>query len=216
MGSAFLGVFKHRVKTGPQKREEGQLFRVSEGLWEPDLNWAWGWERLWPGGGEKAKSNEQLRPGVGCDGKGALNPGGRRAEDGCLGTLRGETSHSSPPWTVARPFPTPDPGPKGRICKEPTSKGPRKLEQAPEEAAQPLAQLRGQGKPCYYGGLPPTLPPLQMWAPTFKFPFPNLKSPHQGSGAQEHVCSAKFTPKPSPEQLPFKSALQLLLGKMFL
>ena len=102
----FLGVFKHRVKTGPQKREEGQLFRVREGLWERGLNWAWEWERLWPVGGEKAKSNEQLRPGVGCGGKGALNPGGRRVEDGCLGTLRGETNHSSPPWTVAQPFPT--------------------------------------------------------------------------------------------------------------
>ena len=71
------------------------------------------------------------------------------------------------------------------------------------------------GETLLLWGLPPTLPLLQMWAPTFKFPFPNLKPPHQESGAQEHICSAKFTPKTSLEWLLFKSALQLLLGRCF-
>ena len=35
--------------------------------------------------GEKAKSNEQLWPGVGHGGERALNPGGRRVEDGDQG-----------------------------------------------------------------------------------------------------------------------------------
>ena len=81
----FLRVFKHGVKTGPQRREEGQLFGFKEGLWEWGLNWAWEEERLWPGWGEKAKSNEQLWPGVGHGGERALNPGGRRVEDGDQG-----------------------------------------------------------------------------------------------------------------------------------
>lgn len=111
----FLRVFKHGVKTSPQRREEGQLFGVRESLWEWGLNWAWEEERLWPGGRGKAKSNEQLRGESGVAGRGLRIQVGGRVEDGCLGTLRGvwvpgtlrgETSHSSPPWTVAQPFPT--------------------------------------------------------------------------------------------------------------
>lgn len=55
----------------------------------------------------------------------------------------------APPLRGSAPYP----GPAGRICPEPTSKGPRKLEQAPKEAAQPLTQLWGWGKPRNYGGV---------------------------------------------------------------
>lgn len=47
-------------------------------MWQWGLNWAWDEERLWPGWGEKAKSNEQLWLGAGHGAKRALNPGGRR------------------------------------------------------------------------------------------------------------------------------------------
>ena len=80
----FLRVFKHGVKTSPQRREEGQLFGVRESLWEWGLNWAWEEERLWPGGTEKAKSSEQLRRESGVAGRGLRIQVGGRVEDGYL------------------------------------------------------------------------------------------------------------------------------------
>lgn len=87
--------------------------------------------------------------------------GGRRCPNS-----PGRPQVEAPPLRGSAPFP----GPAGRICPEPTSKGPRKLEQAPKEAAQPLTQLWGWGKPRNYGGGSSShSAPLQMRGPIFKF-----------------------------------------------
>lgn len=90
---------------------------------------------------------------------------------------------------------TPYPGPAGRICPEPTSKGPRKLEQAPKEAAQPLTQLGGWGKPRNYGGASSHDAPFQMPEPTFKCLLPRPQTALFGRESSAKLLLRQVHPK---------------------
>lgn len=156
-----------------------------------------------------------------------MTAGSRGQEEGASESWRKAGAQAilavEPPAVVADRGPapprgsTPYPGPAGRICPEPTSKGPRKLEQAPKEAAQPLTQLGGWGKPHNYGGgLPPTMPPSKCRSPHLSASSPDLKPPYLGGRAQQNFCSGKFTPKTSPEKLNVECHFAATIGECIL
>lgn len=148
---------------------------------------------MWLDGEGKAKGNEGCQPRARCRRKGALNPGGRWAEGGHSSDNGGGDTRSLHPLTPqaeARPLPEAL-GPAGRICREPTSKEPRKLKQAPEEAAQ----LWGWGKPHNYGGVSSHAAPLHL-------SFPSQASNHLSGGAELSNSSAQAS---SPQKPGLKS-----------
>lgn len=147
----------------------------------------------------KGRQRGMKEPGAGGTRGKSLNPGGGWAEGGALAAPAVDPLHNSPgrPQVEAPPLrgSAPYPGPAGRICPEPTTKGPGKLEQAPKEAAQPLTQLWGRGKPRNYGGASSHSAPSKCESPHLSFSS-DLRPPHLGRRAQQNFRAGKFTPKP--------------------